>query len=253
MSNRGYVKSYKRRPRASYKKASKRNPKLAAARYVANVRSSGFIGMEYKFYDRTKAIAQIANDGSCAGGEYDPATVLCLNAPIAGSGAQERDGWKISMKSIYVTGFVTPFTNEVPLSSATDLDDNVVVFIALVLDTQTNGAQLSSEHVYKSEGGTTHLNACPLRNLEHSKRFRVLDKAVITLPVIAAGSNTTALSLPGSAPFKLSSRSLPDVQFTSDAAGVSSISDNSLHVIAFTNAGNTHMGITYNSRLRFTG
>lgn len=219
----------------------------------ANIRTGGYAGLELKFHDTSLAIElKAANDGSS--GEASPETTLCLNAMGQGNTASTREGRSIDMKSIYVTGIVTA---SAAVAAAPKPDRQV--YIALVMDKQTNGAQLSSEDVFTNPSGARHAAANPLRDLEQSKRFRVLDVARLTLKVHNVYNGTNFTAEWGDVCFSLSAKKLPKVQFLGNGATVADISDNSLHVIAFCNSdgeGDQVVGaptMYYNSRLRFTG
>lgn len=231
--------------------AGKRN---AGARRMlaANVRTGGFLGMTTKFYDTAVAGAIIASPTDCSGGEVDPATVLCISAPAQGDGEQNRDGNRALIKSAFITGIL----EAAPQANQTAGDAASAWMVALVLDTQTNGAQLNSEDVYVNPSAATLLAGQPLRNLQYSSRFRVLKtvKGHFSQPNMAYDG--TNIEQGGArTPFTMSwSGSLP-VQFKggATAAGVAGVADNSLHVIAFTTGTDLAPVIRYNARVRFQG
>lgn len=247
---RSYVKSYKRKPRSSIQKAASRQraAKMAAVRQVANLRTGGFIGMELKFYDLYHA-ATLASSATMAGLEQDPGTELCLNGMASDTDPSTRDGRQITMKNIYISGHI--YDNGGPAAGTVQTQ---IVYIALVLDTQTNRAQLNSEDVFVNPGGATSCIA-PLRNLEYSKRFRVLDHVRLEVPVDLVWQGTTTEHCYRRVPFKLAAKLDKVVNFvdpSTAASGVSAITDNSLHIIACA-TDNAVVGISYNSRLRFVG
>ena len=100
----------------------------------------------------------------------DPATIDCLNGVAQGNGPTNRIGRKFTMKSILIQGaiHIAAQTNQ------TALDEAPVVYIALVLDTQTNGVTLNSEDVFTNPVGNGTLAVAPLRNMSNTGRFKVL-------------------------------------------------------------------------------
>ena len=71
-------------------------------------------------------------------------TLSALTAPSQGDAYNQRDGSKITIKSILIQGSLyIPNQND-----QTTCDFVPIVTIALVLDKQTNGSTLNSEDVY---------------------------------------------------------------------------------------------------------
>jgi len=133
------------------------------------------------------------------------------------------------------------------------------IYIALVLDTQTNGAQLNSEDVFTNPNGTMISAASPLRNMSYTERFKVLKKKIIRFPQPSITYDGTNIEQSGfRIPFSFFVK-LGGLQ-TKFQAGTTTgycgtIVDNSLHLIAYSN--NTGASIipliSYNARLRFVG
>jgi hypothetical protein len=250
MSSRAYVKSYKRKSRSATKKkpSAMRAQKMAAVRQVANLRSGGYTGLELKYFD-TRASYNLVADAAMTGGECDPATVNCLNAMIVGNSANQRDGRQITMKNVYVSGQLVDHDG----AAVTGAGASRLVYVALVLDTQTNGAQLRSQDVYELATGSSAAQCVnPLRNLQYSKRFRVLDSMTCEIRPHNVFDGTNPTHIYGSQPFKLSSKLNHVVNFTGDGGTVGAISDNSLHIIAFSDDSNK-IALTYEARVRFVG
>jgi len=241
---------------------SLRSTKMAAARMLANAATAGFLGIEKKFLDCTRTETAIAANTDLTGGEYDPSAtsgpgggsggcVDCISCPVQGDGEQQRDGKKIVIDSVILKGAVFLDAS----AAATAAFDPVKVFVAVVLDTQTNGAQMSSEGCFKSLGAAAELNACPLKNLLSGKRFRILKSQIYDLTPIGVATNNANLGFNGTRrdfdwyiPFK---GGLPVELNSGTTANVSNVIDNSIHVIAFATLGGSK--ITYNSRIRFQG
>ena len=152
--------------------------------------------------------------------------------------------------SVHLNGdiFFNPQTNQ------TVLDTPVKVLVALVWDKQTNGAQLNSEDVFTNPGGIAGLAASTFRNLQYSKRFDVLWKKVFTFNTQVATYDGTNVETGGAIRnWVINKRVNIPVEFKATTAGVSSVVDNSLHVVAFASDVESAPSIRYNARIRFVG
>jgi len=222
-----------------------------SARSVSNLRIGGFLGIELKYANYFRAALALAAPINAVGGTVDPATFLALNAIAQGDGEQQRDGKQVNIKSCYVTG-VVDLPGQINQTTAKSIP---TVYIALVLDKQTNGAQLTSELVFENPSGSAATAANPLRNMQYTSRFDVLDSVCVTLEQPQITFDGANLEQSGSrAHFKLSWTGDLMTQYTGTGATVSVIQDNSLHLIAFAGpdigAGPL---ISYNARTRFVG
>jgi len=240
------AKKYEKQKAGRTVAAQRRNIKAALAR--GNVRTGGFLGIELKFADSALVAAALTAPTNAAGGEFDPATLLALNSIAQGDGESQRDGKQICVKSCYVTGnVVIP-----PLADQTAGTTVPQIFVALVLDKQSNGAQLNSEDVFVNPGANAIVAASPLRNLEYTSRFQVLDSVLIEPRMIAASYDGTNIETFGMVcPFKLSSNSEFITNYSDTTAVIANIVDTSLHIVAFSTA--TGPTLSYNSRVRFVG
>lgn len=228
---------------------AKRNRSAIFKKSMANPRTGGFLGVELKYKDTSLVSSALTAPTDASGAEHDPTTLLALNAIAQGTGAQERDGKQVCIKSCYVSGVV-----DVPvLANQTAGSVSPVVYVALVLDKQTNAAQLSSEQVFTNPGASAVTAANPLRNLEFTSRFQVLDSVVLEPPqrnISYDGTNIESLGT--RMPFKLSSAADIITNYVAATAVIGSIQDTSLHIIAYT-ASATGATISYNARVRFVG
>lgn len=226
--------------------------KVSAARQVANAVSMGFLGIEKKFLDSAKTATAVGAAAALTGGEYDPSTGCtgCLSCPAQGDTEQSRDGKRIVIDSLILKGYVQQdgSVGEVP-------EPVLKVFIAVILDTQTNGAQLNSEDVFKNTLASTDTNSDPLKNLLFGNRFRILKSQ--TYDLTPSGITGAAATLAHNAvrrefdwyiPFKGGLQVNLNAGTTADVANVI---DNSVHVVAF--ATTTGCNIAYNARIRFQG
>lgn len=237
-----------------------RAKKLSAARMVANAVSMGFMGIEKKFRDFARSETAIGSAAALTGGEYDPSAtsggggadggcVGCLSCPPQGDTEQSRDGKRITINSFILKGYVCK-ADTASLAAA----DTSKVFIAVVLDTQTNGAQLNSEDVFKNMTNITDLAVNPTKNLLFGSRFRILKSHLFDVTPIGVASagllafNEVRRDFDWYIPFKGGLSVNLNAGTTADVANVI---DDSLHIIAFSTDSTTL--IAYNARIRFEG
>lgn len=235
--------TYKRARTINYVRPSPAVRESAMA--YANKSTRGFLGLEKKFVDSGIAATNISS--TIAGSEIDPADADTLCAITQGDGPSSRDGRKIVLKSVHVKGTVD-------LPGADNINNgDTNVFIALVLDKQTNGAQLNAEDVFTQ---TTGLSSQPFRNLEYIQRFDVLASKTIVLNSGGIAYNgTTLIPLSTRATFEFYRTLDLPVMFSTGGTGgqVSTIVDNSLHMIAIADNTSAIPQIIYNSRVRWVG
>ncbi len=213
-----------------------------------NVRTGGFQNIESKFVD------YFVNDDAFttgwAGGEMEDGTALSISAVAQGDGESQRDGRTYNITSVHVNGLVQKAATE----SQTAPIDEVVARVVMVLDTQTNGAQLNAEDVINAvAAGEDWLG---FRNLQNTGRFRVLKDKVFTLRASNATNegaanlfSSGALNLPFK--FNVKFKTPIKVRCTGTTAAIASIADNSIHIIGTSQLTTTLL--SYNSRIRFTG
>jgi len=221
----------------------------------SNWQWGGFLGVEKKFYDcalANAAIAQNANFQTCwLDPTAIPAATQCLNAPVQGTGANQRVGIKYNILSIWIGGqvYVQPVANLATAPPAT------TVFWALVMDKQTNGAQMATELIYQNPSATlfgASLN--PVRNIQYSKRFKVLKtwNCVLTPNFSGDGVANQEDVAAASMPFEFFKKFNKPIRVECAANGgtVADIMNYSFHLIGCANGGAALM--TYNCRVRFT-
>lgn len=204
---------------------------------------------ELKYIDWALVDSTINSTTDCSSGEQDPSGASCLNGIAQGDTEETRDGRQAYLHSLRVDGVIRAPTQVGITGSPPDAS---VVFVAIVLDTQTNGAQLNSEDVFVNEGGNTGTCPFPHRNLKYIQRFKVLSQKTFVLKPQAYAFNGTNKDLVGTAQrfcfeFPLG---FP-VLHNGTGNTISSIVTNSLHVIAFSD-NKWSSTISYNSRVRFT-
>jgi len=130
------------------------------------------------------------------------------------------------------------------------------IYIALVLDTQTNGAQLNSEDVFTNPAVTLGTNSCPLRNMSYTERFKVLKVKKVRIPMLSLTYDGTNIEqsgalVPVSMFVKLGGLQTK-FQSGTTTGYCGTIVDNSLHVIAYNNSA-LACNLAYNARLRYVG
>lgn len=209
---------------------------------------------ELKYLDCGRTLTVLTAPIDCSGGEINPSSGCtgCISAPALGEAFNQRDGSKITMKSILVQGSI----NVANQNDQTAVDFCPVVTVALVLDKQTNSVTLNSEDVYSNPTGEALQNYSVLRTPSFSKRFKVLKFMTIPLHNPTISYDGTNIEQGGySIPFTMSKKLNYSVSFRTGetAANVTSVVDNSLHIIAWTNNTGLAPNIGFNSRLRFYG
>jgi len=215
-----------------------------------NTRTAGFLGIETKYEDRTTSTAILTGTGA-ASGECDPGTVNCLNAVAQGDTEQQRDGKNYLIRGLFIRGAVSWAT----AANLTQGRDLYPIFLAVVQDTQTNGAQLNSEDVFKNALASNIGNTMLMRNLQYSSRFKVLwTKWLQPQQPTVFFDGTNGEQFGWAVPFKVDLPNLDiRVECKGTSANVSDIVDNSLHFIALASSVDGTPTLNYFSRLRFVG
>lgn len=248
---------------ASAKKKARRTGPLVGVVKAVNARqrrlralnnaSMGFLGIEKKFYDTMLIGGNIPAPNDATGGEFDPSATSMISTPTQGDGEQQRDGKQIACLFVEICGTIAHTGAE----AAADVLNGVAVFVACVLDTQTNAAQMNSEDCFKNLGASAGTAPNCIRNLLFGKRFRILkqrrfDMNVPTLSQQAAND----YSYHGQRrDFKwyIPLKGLKINFNAGTTASVANVIDNSIHMIAFANTTSPQCTISYNARLRFMG
>lgn len=221
-----------------------------------NVRTGGFLGMEMKFLDCAWNGVVINSGGSdAAAGELQPSSgcTNCISCPVQGTGEQERDGRKFTIKSIWISGAIDTTANQ----AADDVTNIDGVWLALVWDKQANAGTVTSEEVFVNPGTSgTNMMPQPLRNLQHSSRFSVVASQFI--PAGGAwsmpdGTNTASLSPQMTTYVNLSWKGSVNVETKGTTANVNVVNNNAFHLIGY--AGSTSFTPVFRgkSRMRFMG
>jgi len=248
--------SQKKKSKLTQASKTLRANKLAAARLVANAATMGFLGIEKKFLDCYKTATNIAGVAALTGGIYPPTggCTNCISCPPQNDTASGRDGKRYVIDSLIFKGAV-----ELPFNASAATFPAVKVFLALILDSQSNGAPCTSETIFTNPANVLATVVDPLKNLLHGKRFRILKSQVFDLtPDTLAPTATNYIwnakerVFDWYIPFK---GGLPVNMNAGTNADVANVIDNSLHVVAFASSTGLAQGpkIMYNARIRFTG
>lgn len=226
-------------------------PKKAVPKY--NRRTGGYVGMVRKYVDSWNTGTALTAPTDATGAEIDatsagPIALSQLCGVIVGAGEVGRTGDKVRWTSLQLTGTVTCS----PQVDQTALDVGTKVYLAVVLDTQSNGAQLNSEDVYTNPSATASLAASPLRDMERSKRFKVLKVMThdFAPPAVAYdGTNIEQGGLIWSFDCFINMDII--TQYFNTTNQVASVLDNSFHLIGYTNSTLLAPTVQYNCRGRF--
>lgn len=233
---------------------------LQRARRRRNAVVGGFVGTELKYFDTLKAETTVTGPSDTTSFLFNPATGGdCLNCPAQGSSALQRDGKKIRMKSLYIRGWV----RRPALEAFADTYPPIQVYLAAVLDRQTNGAAAASNIIWKQAPGgmTTLYNASLFRDLENGERFKILrdqlfDLNVLTLTSAGANSHSSA-GLVRHFTWFIPLNGLPVYFTTATTAVIANIVRNSVSMYAVASVAptgnNDSVACGYQSRLRFFG
>lgn len=211
--------------------------------------------MELKFLDCAWNAVTISTSTDGSGGELQPSTgcTNAISAPAQGDGESNRDGRKFVMKSIYFSGMVAT-TAEATENAAHEITG---YYFALVLDTQVNKATVVSEDVFINPSSTSlAMIPQPLRNLQNSTRYRILDSKYIRPGGAFAfndGATTGSVNNQVAPVISLSWKGSINVECTGTTADVASVSNNAIHVVAYAADGAQTPVFIGKSRLRFMG
>lgn len=241
------------------KRVAKRYKTAPRRRSIAprslNYRTGGFLGIEKKYFDTGIIPTGLTANSAIAGVVQDSTTALCCNSPAVGDGPTQREGRQIAMDRIDVKGFIR-MDGDAVFNNVTTTPH---IEVYLVLDTQTNGAQMASEECFVNAIASTPNGGLPFRNLENEKRFRILASRKIEMPAQPIAFNTTTAKSYRNGydqGFTLS-KNLKGMKVNFKATGaagtVATITDNSIHVVAVLSDNSAIVKIAWNARLRFRG
>jgi len=231
--------------------AYERRMKSKARRYPAgvlrnpNARAGGFQDIENKFIDY-----ELSNTAfSATWSTMEDSTADCISGVATGDTESSRDGRVMWINSVHVRGQALIAASEAQAAPLNTLNGVAM----LILDTQTNSAQLTGTQVM-DEGQTTDVYS--FRNLQNTSRFKVLATQRFNLlpSLVNEGAVDSFASGKVSSPiFEWNVKFKKPVKVIHDGATatIASITDNSLHVIGV--ADSASLLLSYQSRVRFSG
>lgn len=245
----------------NYRMAKLRPGAAGVYRALLNPRVQGFLGLEKKFYDTAKGQTAILTTDAWAAGVYNPTVsgtmgsvtgTNCLSVPSQGSGPQQRIGKAITIKSLQMKGTVT---HSNVLSGGALPVPSAKVFVALVLDTQTNGAQCTAADIFTNLAPDYNTLPVPMRNLLNSKRFKILKSDTFDLDTKSTAYNAGLNQYACNGNSVVIDWYLPmdlPVNFIDETdQDIGNVVDNSIHVIAASSSAFTYLA--YSARIRFLG
>lgn len=245
----GSRKKFKR-PQVQFQR---RRSGLKRRQSFKNMVTSGFLGIEKKFYDTALAATSLVAPTDSAGGEFDPSATSMMTTPTAGDGEQQRDGKQIACLYLDISGAVAMGTVE----GAVNPPETIMCYIACVLDTQSNAAQMNSEDCFKNTSAAALGAAQVQRNLLFGKRFRILkQKSFIIAPKTLCITAANLFNHGGAnVPFQwfIPLKGMRINFNAGTTASIANVIDNSIHMIAFVSSTDGNPTIRYNARLRFIG
>lgn len=253
--------SKRQRSSKPQKPALKRQRTASVGRTFVQPRSMG----EMKYFDcENPNIALAATTTTwVAGTMQDPTTTINLGdaaigtplnlcSPIVSANLNGRIGRKIRVQKIKLSGFI----NIPPQATQGAADTSTEVRIALVQDTQTNTAQMTGAQLF-NDAGTANATIHSFQNPNNFGRFRVLKEKILVMTNANLTGSPTAADVIQSGllkTFKFNHEFKKPVIVNFNATGggtVTSIIDNSFHVVAAVNNASYAPTLTYYSRVGY--
>lgn len=195
------------------------------------------LGSELKFKDYAfDPVGAIST--TIVGSESDPSNGS-ISAIGQGTGVSLRDGRTCTLRHLDIRGSVDKVISGSP-------ENANIIRVIVLLDKQTDGAQFKGEDVMTSITFVENAH----RNLLFEKRFEILkDTTFLLEPKVGAvdGGSTTTWGIAKTFHWKFD-LDIP-VEFKSNLTNVSAITNNSLHVMAFSE--DNGYFLKYESRVRF--
>ncbi len=253
------IKRGKRKAPTSYGRvAAAKKSAGARAGYTAMARQLVSPG-EMKYFDTELSAATLVVSTDWTGTEFDPDTVPvanidCLFAPKIGSAINQRIARQVKVHKIKVRGAIIVGEQV----AQTTGDGACYLRLVLVMDKQTNALQMQGEQCFTDPvTATGNMAMLSYQSLANLGRFQVLKdlKILIQNPNMGnstAVTNNVSQGLVNKFQFNIN---FPDpciVHFNSSTGGtVTSIVDNSFHILACCNNVDLVPTLTYYSRVSY--
>ncbi len=193
--------------------------------------------VEYKFKDTDVALLTISASGQVFG--------LTMAVVAQGDGASNRDGRRMTIKSIWMRAHLQIDQLAAAPTIATN-HEHCRIF--LILDKQCNGASPSYLEFAQSTGYDS------FRNLENSQRFKILwQRQYAFAPITATDDGTTIVWTFNTHDLDIYTKvNIPiEYEITTTSGAVSTMKSNNLLLIAISEKGIAR--INGNVRIRFVG
>lgn len=205
---------------------------IASNPIIPNLRTGGFAGKELKYVDYSITNTPIGTNWTL----LDPAPGA-LNAIAMGDSESQRIGRKVTNSTLHL---------RINVNNTSTVVVGRTIRVVIFKDTQTNQAAPIPTGVFD---GT--LNG--FRNLEFTSRYRVLyDKTLSLNPAIASkASDDSLVGNSSDRQLIVNFRCPGSTLFSGTTADVSTITDNSYHIMACSDATGSNM--FYTARFRFMG
>jgi len=222
---------------------------------------SFFAPPQLKYFDTYLGSTEPSESGSLANGVVSAYANYAVSVPERGDTPSTRDG-----NVIRITSWQLKVAFQAPaIDNATRAPVPRLVFLALVLDKQTNNAQSTAFEMFLNPSGNAEHNTQLLRNPFHGSRFEVLRSETFAFDAPTLDVFDPALpdqiAIPGYSRFLEFYIPLDVlVHFNASTRAITDVVDNSLHVVAFCSPSGGVVGenwqriyMTYTSRIRFAG
>lgn len=216
-------------------------------------------GVEHKFMDTPGLDLIPAKSALMQNGLINPTAIRLINTVAVGDGPQNRDGKTIVIDTIVLEGVVQWAAHTLPTYPA----KFPLMFMALVLDTQTNATAFDTAVGFVNPTGDDDGCVYPLKNLFNATRFQTLkvwnfSRKVQNSTPYNSGEGTDFYLTGDAEKFSCYLKVNIKTGFNSvtpTVQTVASITDNSLHMVAWQNTDDQALRCTvsYNARIRFVG
>lgn len=217
--------------------------------------------LELKYFDTVCGSPSLKMTEGVAGAQFIP-----LNTIRQGSGGTNREGRQCTMRSIYCA--LSCYLTDHGFGAEYKIwQQQLNVFACIVLDRSPNGAAPSGPLVFDPTALGTLSAAFPLRNLDWSQRFVVLDSCsqpVVTEVLPGATQENDRLrsihpvNMTLSYQWPIREEALSDsvIQFKASTGAITDFTSNAVY-LCFFYGHHVHIAeelyISYNCRLRFVG